>query len=179
MKRILPLTLLLALFVTPIAAQDDGDEEQQPLVIAYVDLQRVQDEWILFQDALKTLEEETRQKELEVQPRLDEYQQQIIELQKKLDTPLSDEKRDEINAEIEQIYTQASQLRDGAIQALQAREKQELDKLIEKIYAAIDQLGQTTEYDLILDMTALIYGKDIYDITDEIIEVLNTAAGAE
>lgn len=179
MKRILPLTLLLALFVTPIAAQDDGDEELKPLVIAYVDLQRVQDEWILFQDALKTLEEETRQKELEVQPRLDEYQQQITELQKKLDTPLSDEKRAEINAEIEQIYTQATQLRDGAIKALQAREKQELDKLIEKIYAAIDQLGQTTEYDLILDMTALIYGKDIYDITDEIIEVLNTAAGAE
>ncbi|MCX7022036.1 MAG: hypothetical protein NTW26_07160, partial [bacterium] len=79
MKKILPLTLLLALFVSPVLAQDDGDDgELKPLVIAYVDLQRVQDEWILFQDALKTLEEETRQKELEVQPRLDEYQQQII-----------------------------------------------------------------------------------------------------
>jgi len=81
--------------------------------------------------------------------------------------------------EMEQIFNRANQLREGAIRALQAREKQELDKLIEKIYEAIDQLGQTTEYDLILDMTALIYGKDIYDITDEIIDVLNTAAGAD
>ncbi|HDR06439.1 MAG TPA: OmpH family outer membrane protein [Candidatus Coatesbacteria bacterium] len=177
MKKLLPLALLLALLVSPLAAQDD--EEPRPLIIAYVDLQRVQDEWILFQETLKTLEAETRQKELEVQPRLDEYQKQIIELQKKLDTPLADEKRAEIRAEIEQIFAQANQLREGAIRALQAREKQELDKLIEKIYAAIDQLGQKTDYDLILDMTALIYGKDAYDITDDIIEVLNIAAGAE
>jgi outer membrane protein len=178
MKRTLPVALLLTLLASALWAQDD-DEEREPLIIAYVDLQRVQDEWVLFQEALKTLEEETRQKELEVQPRLDEYQQQIMDLQKKLDTPLSEEKRTEILTEIEQIYMKANQLREGAIRALQAREKQELDKLIEKIYEAIDQLGQETEYDLILDMTALIYGKDAYDITDEIIDVLNTAAGTD
>ncbi len=177
MKRILLVTLLLALLVPGSKAQDD--DEPRPLTIAYVDLQRVQDEWVLFQEVLKTLEEETRQKEIEVQPRLDEYQEQILELQEKLDAPLSEEKRAEIMGEMEQIYNRANQLREGAIRALQAREKQELDKLIEKIYEAIDQLGQTTEYDLILDMTALIYGKDVYDITDEIIDVLNTAAGMD
>ncbi|MCK4593598.1 OmpH family outer membrane protein, partial [bacterium] len=132
MKRILPVTLLLALLVPGALAQDD--DEPVPLIIAYVDLQRVQDEWVLFQEALKTLEEEARQKEIEVQPRLDSYQEQILELQAKLEAPLSEEKRAEIMGEMEQIYSRANQLRDGAIRALQAREKQELDKLIEKIY---------------------------------------------
>lgn len=174
---LLLLTLLVP--VTWAADDDDGDEDSTPLVIAYVDLQRVQDEWGLFQETLKQLEQEARTKEQEVQPKLDEYQTQLQELQQKLSGPISDEKRAEIRSEMERLYNEATQLQNGAVQAMQAREQQELQKLQEKIYQAIDQLGQDTEYDYILDMSNLIWAKADYDLTDQIIDILNKASGTD
>ncbi|MCD4733539.1 OmpH family outer membrane protein [bacterium] len=175
MKKTLLTIIFAVLLLAAVAQAADGD----PLNIAYVDLQRIQDEWVLFQEFLQDMEQEVRDKENEVQPQLDEYTTQILELQQKLGTPISDERRMEIEVEIQTLYDEAMRLQESAISVLEAREQQQVTKLVEKIYEAIETLGEDTEYDYILDQTSLIYAKEELDITEDIIVALNTAAGAD
>ncbi len=176
MKKTL-LTIIFAMLLLASVAQAADDSD--PVNIAYVDLQRIQDEWVLFQEFIQEMETEVRNKEAEVQPQLDEYTEQILDLQQKLGTPISEERRVEIEVEIQTLYEEAMRLQESAISVLEAREQQQVSKLVEKIYEAIEKLGEDTEYDYILDQSSLIYAKEEFDITNDIIDALNTAAGAD
>lgn len=177
MKKQWTVLLMILLLILPALAQDDDDDENMPLTVAFVDLQRVQEEWIEVQEFMRTMQTMVQEKESEVQPKLDEYERQLMELQEQLNQPISDERRAEIEAEQQAIYDKAMQERDNAVSSLEAQEAQGLGKLYDRIYEAIDQVGEDAEFDLILDVSAVLYIREAYDITDKVIELLNETAG--
>lgn len=168
---ILALCLLLALPLTAVA------EEEMPLSVAFVDLQRVQEEWIEVQEFMLSMQTLIREKEAEIQPKLTEYERQLMELQEQLSQPISAERRAEIERQQREIYERAVRERDSAVSSLEAREAQGLGRLYERIFTAINQIGKDGKYDMILDLSAVLYIREAYDLTEQVVELLNATAG--
>ncbi len=176
MKKTALILLLITALCPPVLAQDDGEDEE-PLLVAFVNLQLVQEEWIEVQEFMLEMQTRIQEKEAEVQPKLDEYSAQIMTIDEKLNQPISDEKRAELESERQRLVEEAMRERDNAISVLDAQEKQGLEKLYGRIYEVIEQIGKDGEFDIILDHSAILYIKEAYDLTDKVIETLNETAG--
>jgi outer membrane protein len=138
------------------------------LKIGYVNLARVFDGYQRTKESDRVLEQKGKQKQSELEGRLNELKQlrQSLEL---------------LNEEIRSSRARELEERSDEFQRLKTRSERELlrerNHLAREILDEIDQVvaehAKANGFAVILDQRSLLYGEDLYDVTDEVLRLLN------
>jgi len=165
-----------ALLAAPAAR---AAEEAKPAAapsfkIGYVNLAKLFDSYEKTRASDAALEQKGKQKEAELQGRLDELKRlrQGTEL-------LNDDARDAKQRQIEEKADELQRLRNAAVRDLR-RERDKIAKdLLDEIRAALEGYAKANGFSVILSSDALLYGQQAYDVTDEVLNILNSRAKAQ
>jgi outer membrane protein len=169
---VLALALVLSVAATTVQAQGMkiGFIDEQRIKQNFKDWQRAQEE---FDTEVKAWEEEAMAKQEALQELEQEYEQQklILSEEKKAEREsVIREKYNELDAFTKQIFGPGGQA--------ERKEAQLLKPLYEKLMAAIEGVALENDYDVIFTtQSGLGYIKETYDVTDKVIEYLETMDG--
>lgn len=167
------LTVALLFAANPVAAQ---------LKIGYVDSQKLSESYKESQDAQKQLaeinkawEEEARNMQRELQTKQDELESQAL--------LLSDEKRKEKEADLQNLYLRFQQFQQekwGPQGDAYKKQAELMKPVIDKINAAIKKIGTDEKFDYIFDVVGgniVHVGASQPDLTEKVLAELNKAGG--
>lgn len=168
------LAAVLLLLARPSAAQ---------IKIGYVDSQKILESYKEAQDAQKQLaeinkgwEDEARNMQRDLQTKQDELESQAL--------LLSDEKRKEKEADLQNLYLRFQQFQQekwGPQGEAYKKQNDLMKPIIEKVQGVIKKLGAEEKYDYIFDTVAgnIVYaGSGQPDLTTKVIDELNKTVGA-
>lgn len=141
--------------------------------IGYVSIAKLFDEYERTKRSESVLERKGKQKETELEKRLAE----LKKLRDGLEL-LSDEARQargrEINAKADELRRVGAYTQQDLI-----RERDKVAKgILTQIQKEVEDYAQKNGYSLILDERLLLYGQEVYDVTDEVLKALNTKDAA-
>ena len=156
-----------------------ANQAQAQLKVRYINSQKILDDYPEWVEAQKQLDElkQTYEKEFtEMQQRA----QTLVDDIKNQSLLLSPEKKAEKEAELQNLQVQMEQFYYQKLgqQGELFREGQKLSEpIVNKINQVIKQVGEEEGYDYILDAAQgqLLYAKEEFDITAEVLEKLNKA----
>lgn len=155
--------------VALIASSPFVGAQEQPLKIGYVDLLKVFDGYEKTKAWDTSLEQKGKQKQGELEGRMGELKKlrQNLEL-------LNDQARDARTREIEEKSDELQRFRANAARDI-ARERDKITKgLLDEIQDGIEEYAKANGFAVILDQRALLYGVQAYDVTDEVLTLLNS-----
>ena len=162
------------LFLTGLGVALSGPLSQaEELKVGYVNVAKVFDGYVKTQRLDASLETKGKQKEAELKGRMDELKKlrQSLEL-------LNEEAREGRAREIEEKTEELSRFRTRTARDLR-RERDAMAKgLLDEIRQGMEEFAKANGFTLILDSQSLAYGQDAYDVTDEVLELLNGRAKA-
>jgi outer membrane protein len=145
-----------------ISAKEEGKK------IGYVDLSRVFDQYQKTIDYDKELEKKGDKKQSEREKKVSEIKRLKEELEL-LSEKGKKEKQDEIDRKIKELQDFDLATRTD-LKRERARVVREILKEIDKV---VQEYGKNKGYFLILNDRVLLYGDEQFDLTDEIIKILN------
>ena len=158
--------LLATVCVPPAQAQE--------LKIGFVNLGKVFDSYEKTKMSDAALEKQGKQKEAELQAKLDE----LKKLRESLEL-LNDESRESKQRQIDEKAEELQRFKTSAARDL----RRDRDKIAKEILATIEQTveqyAKTNNFSLIVDERSLLYGQPAYDATDEIVKLLNSHPAAQ
>lgn len=153
-------------------------EEVKPFKYAYVNMEQVMVEYVLYAEAKKEAEQKIKSAQLEDTEKLSEYQAKIDELEEKLAGPLTPEAKAETTAAYKASYQEALDFRDDVIAKYKKIERDAFESVYKKVYEKIESYAVKNDYEVVFDKSAiLLYAGEENDITEEIIKELNEEAG--
>jgi len=165
--------MALFLFARPLSAQ---------IKIGYVDSQKILEGYKEAQDAQKQLaeinkgwEDEARNMQRELQTKQDELESQSL--------LLSDEKRKEKEADLQNLYLRFQQYQQekwGQQGEAYKKQNELMKPIIDKVQVVIKKFGADEKYDYIFDTVAgnIVYaGTGQPDLTEKVIAELNKTVG--
>ena len=155
--------------VAPLAL---GAEE---LKIGYVNLAKIFDGYERTKASEGDLEKQGKQKDAELQGRLNE----LKKLREGLEL-LNDQAREAKTREIEQKSDDLQRFKNTTLREL-GRERQKLaDSILQDIQRAITEYAKANGFALMLQQDKVVlYGQPAYDVTDEVLKALNHPAAAK
>ncbi len=168
-SAVLALSVLATCPLSPVPCPTVSAEPE--LKIGYVNMAKVFDGYVKTQASDAALEKKGKQKEAELKGRMEELQKmrQSLEL-------LSAEAREAKAREIEERAEELQRFRTHTARDLR-RERDVVAKgLLEEIQKALQEFAKANGFSLILDGQAMVYGQDAYDVTDEVLAMLNGRA---
>lgn len=136
---------------------------------AYVDLDKVFGDYNKTKEKYKSLDEKLKEKESERKKLVDE----IRRLKDELDL-LSDKGKEEKQAVIDEKMNALSDFDRKAKNEFRKERMSAIRDISNEIDLVIQDYGKTQGYDYIFSSRSLVYSKDEYNITDEIIKILNS-----
>ena len=142
--------------------------------IGYVNLAKVFDSYERTKSSEAALEKQGKQKDAELQARLNE----LKKLREGLEL-LNDQAREAKAHEIEQKADDLQRFKTATLREL-GRERQKLaDSIFTDIQGVIDDYAKANGFSLILQKDKVVlYGEPVYDVTDEILKALNSRSAA-
>ncbi len=177
MLSIMAVTLFLfAGLVSQIARADILEEVFKRT--AYVDLQKIFQEY----QKKKDLEVRLRQETETGQKKLEEMREELERLKKEYETQellLTEEAKKERQEEITAKVKEVESLRQKISNQIKVRQDQYTQEIIQDIINKIKQIAEREGYIYVFDKAALVYAAPIQDITGLIIDELNKEYGAE
>lgn len=147
-KRI-PAVLTLLLFASPLFAGLTNDANAQTLEVGYTDHEVIIVNMPDYQDVQEQLQSEYQGSQQELQTLYQDYQDKLEKYQKQ-QALLSEERRQEREAELMQLQQQIQQQAQQKDQALAQREAELMQPILEKVQAAIDKVAEAQGLDLVL-----------------------------
>jgi outer membrane protein len=154
-----------------LAALGGLPAQAQEMKVGFVNVAKVFDGYVKTQASDSALEKEGKQKEAELEGRMNE----LRKLRENLEL-LGDEARESKTREIEQKADDLQRFRANTARDLR-RERDKIAKdLLDEIQVALDEFAKANSYTLILDSRALLYAENAHDITDQVLKVLNAKA---
>ena len=164
------ITLLFP--VTVLAASESNQ-------MAYVDSQRIVDESVAGQSALKELEEFKKQNEKELTERAREIAEKEEELRKKK-FALSQEAQEKIEETIRRKNIELKRFKEDKEMEMKELYFKHLNKIKEEIVQIVQNLGQEKNYLMIFNKDdSVLYVNPASDITDQIIEIYDKKISEE
>lgn len=136
--------------------------------VGYVDLARLFGSYERTRRSESTLEQKNKQKETELEQRLGE----LRKLREGLDL-LSDEARDTRAREIDRQVDELRRLGAYTRQDLVKERNRITQEILGEIQQTIQEYASANGFSLILDERLLLYGQEVYDVTEEILKQLN------
>ena len=148
--------------------------EAQELKIGYVSLSQVFDNFEKTKASDTTLEKQGKQKETELETRLDELKKlrQNLEL-------LNDESREAKQREIEEKSEELQRFRTSTARDLRRERDKVAKEILAEIQQSITEYAQANGFSLIVDDRFLLYGQPAYDVTQAILKLLNARGAAK
>ena len=145
------------------------------LKIGYVNLAKIFDGYERTKASEGDLEKQGKQKDAELQGRLNE----LKKLREGLEL-LNDQAREAKTREIEQKSDDLQRFKNTTLREL-GRERQKLaDSILQDIQRVIIEYAKTNGFSLILQQDKVVlYGQPAYDVTDEVLKALNHPAAAK
>ncbi len=175
LRLVCVVTLVAAVALPGVLA---AAEEERPFEYAYVNMERVIDEYVLFKEAKKEAErkiEEARVGDLE---KMSEYQDKLAALEEKAEGPLTPEAKAQTKEEYGAIYREALDFRDTLLTKYKRIERDAFEPVYKNVYEKIASYAKKEDYEIIFDYSAiLLYADEEYDITEDIVNELNEEAG--
>ncbi|MBN2028724.1 OmpH family outer membrane protein [bacterium] len=141
------------------------------LKFGYIDIQRIlamDEESIAAQEKL----EAERQAAIEELQRMENEFNESYEALNQQSLLLSEEKRQERQQELNNMYVEMQQYQQDKDQELVDRQTELMQPIYDKINAAIRKIRDSGGYDFIFDTMYLLDAKESYDLTDELLEEL-------
>lgn len=154
-------------------AAEPNASPAQAIKIGYVNVAKVFDGYQRTKASDTLLQQQGKQKESEMEGRLNELKKlrQSLEL-------LNEDARDAKEREVEEKAEALRQFRNASARDLR-RERDKIAKgLLDEIQRAIESYAKAGGFTLILDERSLLYGQPGYDLTDEILQAMNSRAAA-
>ena len=143
----------------------------QELKLGYVNLGKVFDGYMKTKSSDSVLEKKGKQKEAELEGRLNELKKMRENLEL-----LNPDARDSKAKEIEERSDDLQRFRNNTARDLR-RERDKIAKdLLEEIQQTLVEYAKANGFSLIVDSQALLYGQEAYDVTDEVLNLLNSRA---
>ena len=142
--------------------------------VGYVNLAKVFDGYQRTKTSDATLEKEGKQKEAELEGRMNELKKlrQNLEL-------LNDEAREAKTREVEEKTEELQRFRSSTARNLQ-RERDTIAKdILQEIQDALEEYAKANGFSVILDAQALLYGQTALDVTNDVLTLLNGKASGQ
>lgn len=139
------------------------------LKVAYVDLDRVFEEYNKTKEAYKSLDNKLKEKEAERKKMVDEVRRLKDELEL-----LSDKGKEEKQGVIDEKINTLGEFDKKAKDELKKERINAIREISNEIDIVIQDYGKSQGYDCLFSSRALVFGKDDYDVTNDIIKILNT-----
>tara|TARA_B100000315_G_C14518789_1_gene560523 strand:+ start:66 stop:578 length:513 start_codon:yes stop_codon:yes gene_type:complete len=138
------------------------------LKIGYVDILKV------FNDYEKTEEYDSKLEEKKggIESKLETKKGEIEKIQKKLSLLKEDEKKKE-EEKIEKEVREYRELERKAYIDIKKERDDKMKEIFDDVTKIIETYAKKHKYDLIVDKTAVHYGKKVMDLTSEILKIAN------
>jgi len=167
-KKLFPV-LLMMLFVCGIAVPSYaqlkvGYVDSDKIFAEYTEWNKAQEE---FQTQYNAWDQEAKDMQAELEDLINEYDRQslILSADKKKEKEAAIEaKRQKLDAYTRTVF--------GPGGEAERKNNTLVKPLLDKINAAIEQIATEGNYDLIFNSAGLAYGKKDYDITDQVLSLL-------
>ncbi len=143
------------------------------LKIGYVDLDRVMAKSAVIRRTIDAVQEGIKKERESMTEKLTRYKvlSDAYEQQK---TILTDEQRKTRRKELDDLKIEIENQRDKINRVLRRSESEVVEPTLERIDRAIAAVGKEAHYDLILRSDAVLYASERCDITDKIIQKIET-----
>lgn len=160
------------------AAGARAAETQTEFKFAYVDMEKVMSEYVLFSEAQKDAEAKIKASREVDKTKMETYQAEIADLEKKLSGPLTPEAKAQTEAAYAAKYQEALDFRESIISKYKQIERDAFEPVYKKVYDKVASYAQRKNYDVVFDYSAtLLFAKKDYDISEDVIKELNEEAG--
>lgn len=176
MKKLPMYVLSVIVLVSMSYVLFTGFSYQQETKIAYIETQKILNEYEGFVEAAEKIEEQQAQYEKEFQEMQDEFVSKREEFEKQR-LLLSEDRQNELTAELDRLYRDINDYGrkhfspEGTIAKLSSELN---DPILQEVRGVIKKVGKDLGYDFILDGSteAVLYANDVYNITAEVMEEL-------
>ncbi len=168
--RISALALSVACSLSLVTA---GWAEAQQLKIGFVNVAKVFDGYRRTQSSDAVLEKKGKQKEAELQARLDELKKMRESLEL-----LSPEAREPKERQVEEKSDELQRFRTATARELRRERDRVAREILEDIDKTIKVYAAANGFALIVDERALLYGQEVYDATNAVLNALNQQPAA-
>ena len=141
----------------------------QELKIGYVDVAKVFDGYERTKASDAVLEGKGKQKEAELEGRMNELKKlrQNLEL-------LNDQAREAKAKEVEEKADELQRFRNNTARDLRRERDKAAKEILGDIQKSIEEFGKTSGFSLIVDQRSLLYAQPTYDVTDQVLKLLNS-----
>ncbi|HAW49898.1 TPA: hypothetical protein DCX16_02985 [bacterium] len=136
--------------------------------IAYIDAQKIFDSHPDAKSAKELLQKEIEKEKLEIKI----MEREIMELQKELEKPLSDEAKRKKEIAIKVKLEELQRYEQEAMERIQEKRIKLEQDINSKIYKKIEYLAKERKIDLVIDKDSVIYGIPDLNITDDVIKLI-------
>ena len=175
-KKLLGVIAVLAVGFGAVGAR--AADTQVQFKFAYVDMEKVMSEYVLFAEAQKDAEAKIKATRDLDKTKMETYQAEIADLEKKLSGPLAPEAKAQVEAAYSAKVSEALEFRDSAVAKYKQIERDSFEPVYKKVYDKVASYAQRKSYDVVFDYSAtLLFAKKDYDISEDIIKELNEEAG--
>jgi Skp family chaperone for outer membrane proteins len=175
LRWFLSLTLVAALAAPVVVNAADDDKVFK---YAYVNMERVVDEYVLFKEARDEAKKKIDEARVEDAAKMEEYQEKLKALEEKSDGPLTPEAKAETVDAYKVTYEEALDFRSSVLAKYKRIERDAFEPVYKKVYEKIASYAVKEDYEVVFDYAAiLLYADEKSDVTEDIINELNEEAG--
>lgn len=146
----------------------------EELKIGYINLSRIFDQYQRTKESEQVLEQKGKQKQTELEGRFSELKKlrQSLEL-------LNDQARESKAREIEEKSDEFQRLKVRSERDLLRERNQLAGQILDEVEAAVAEYAKANGFSVILDQRSLLFGEKLYDVTDEVLKLLNERYAAK
>ena len=145
--------------------------QAQEAKIGYVNLGKIFDGYVKTKNSDSVLEKKGKQKEAELEGRLTELKKMRENLEL-----LNPDARESKGKELEEKSEDLQRFRSNTARDLRRERDKVAKDLLEEIQRTLVEYAKANGFSLIVDSQALLYGQEAFDVTDEVLTILNSRA---
>jgi outer membrane protein len=180
--RIIFILALLVGLQNPLAAQSasqgagNSGAESATGKIGFVDIEIVIEQSVAIRMAMESMDKDLANRAREIDAKEREFRSARFELDKQ-ERLLSTPDRQERRRNLVKLQEEIDEMKFNFEQELRSRERQ-IEPILEKIMGIVADVADEEGYDLILRGEVVIYGRSTVDVTDEVIQKLDSDVAA-
>ena len=161
-----------------VSAVPSAGEEEKEFKYAYVNMEKLIEEYVLFKEAKEGAEKKIEEARVDDRAKLTEYQTTVDGLEGKLAGPLTEEAKAETMETYKAIVQEALDFRNGVLAKYKRIERDAFEPVYKNVYEKIESYSLKNDYEIVFDYSAtLLYANEEFDITEDIVTELNEEAG--
>ena len=167
--------IIIALALSVLACNKETQQENKEFKTAYVDTSKMMEEYTEAKDVQEKFKAKSEEEARKLEVQEANFKADVDYFQKNMQAN-GQAWAQQKGAELEKRQQQLQYLAQNVGQSLQAAHAKEMDTLVKSVKQFIKDYGKEKGYDYVYatgETVSILYAKDQYDITDEVIKLLN------